>query len=136
MKAPVVIEGSAFPLQVFFRDAAGNPATPLAVEYRIWDEATAADVRQTSQINGPLGPVIDIPIGTADTMHLSNSGDCCPEMRVVVVTATFGANDKWVSEHRFAVQPQPGSGLATVATVIDGGTPNSVDVDEIDGGTP
>lgn len=130
-----VVEGSAFALRVEFTDADGNPAAPIAVEYRIYDETSGVDVRATSPYTGPLAATIDIPIVESDTRAIAEP-ECNAERRMVIVSAIFGPADKWVSEHVFAIVRQPGTALQPAPAVIDGGVPSSTYIDDVDGGTP
>ncbi len=94
-----VYAGSSAELRTSYADKAGAAAAPNSLSYRIVNPATAADVREATEVEDP-DEVVDILLKPADNTLAAGSTQ---ERRRVIVTAGYGVDDVLVGVYEYLV---------------------------------
>lgn len=95
-----VNEGSTSWLVASFYGKDGNPETPDAVVYEIWDIPSGTQIKSETSLTP--GPDVEITLSSTDNKILNS--ELFREARRVIVTATYSGSQKLVSEFVYHVK--------------------------------
>ena len=96
-----VNEGSTSYLTIMFKDKNGDPAEPTSATYRIDCKTTGTAMKAETEIES-IAASVEIMIASSENKINTQSND--RELRVVTVTATYGADDKVSDEYYYYVK--------------------------------
>jgi hypothetical protein len=98
---PVVNEKSTAYLSAEFLNKADGQDAPASISYRIDCLTSGQEVKGDTPVTPPNG-IVEIPLSPGDTAIINTTEDY--EVRLVTVTATYGASDALSEEFEYIVK--------------------------------